>query len=334
MSVGIIGAGSWGTTIAHLAAQHDRDALLWARREDLVSEINESHSNERYLPGRKLSPNLRASSSLQEIAERCEVIVIAVPCKHFRQTCGELGAHLRGDHIVIHGSKGLEPGTLARMSEIIRQETCVKKVGVLSGPNLALEILDGRPSGSVIASHYVEVCRRGADLLGGATFRVYTNTDVVGVELGGTLKNVFAIASGILHERQMGDNARSLLVTRGLAEMSRIGALFGADPITFSGLAGIGDMMATCFSPLSRNYQVGTRLAQGQTLEEITASMFMVAEGVNTTAVVHELGQRHHVKLPICESLYRILFQHERAETLFDALMSLRAEYEVDGIRR
>ena len=332
--IGVIGAGSWGTTVAHIVGNQDHPTLLWARDHDLVDEINTHHTNQRYLSNHELSANIQATSDLQEVLSQCQLLLVLVPSKGFRSVCHQMGDFLRGDHCVIHGTKGLEEGTHKRMSEILKEETCIKKIGVLSGPNLAREIMKGDPAGTVVASHYNEVIQQGKRAMSCNAFRVYSNHDVVGVELGGSLKNIFAIASGILTGIKLGDNAKSLLMTRGLAEMSRIGKALGADPITFSGLAGIGDLIVTCSSHLSRNFQVGYRLSQGESLQEITDSMFMVAEGVKTTNAMVDLAREMKVQMPLTQCVGRILSQGDSPSTLLESLMIQSAEYEVDGLVR
>lgn len=329
--VGILGGGSWGTALAHLASQNDRSVLHWMRDADTAHEINTRHLNTKYLPGLMLSERIEATTDLARMGAECRVIVVVVPSQHLRGVVSQLGDHLDGGHILVHGVKGLEAGTLKRMSEILKEETSCKKIGVLSGPNLAAEVAAGQPSATVVASRYREVIDRTRAALVGPTFRVYANNDVIGTEIGGALKNILAIGSGLAHGLGFGENTKALLLTRGLAEIARLGAHLGAKPATFSGLSGLGDLMATCFSPLSRNYQVGTRLAQGETLEDIIRSMNQVAEGVKSARSVHEYAQSAGVYMPITEGIYRILYQNVPPRVVLGHVMDERRNvYEVD----
>jgi glycerol-3-phosphate dehydrogenase (NAD(P)+) len=305
----VVGGGSFGTAVASILSQADRRVALWVRRDDLAREVNHAHTNSRYLPGVALPPLLRATTDLQGSVASAPVILLAVPSATFRQTARALGEHARGDQVLVHGTKGIELGTYKRMSEVLFEETCVLKVGVVSGPNLAKELVRGSPAGCVVASRYDEVVESIQRLFQGSTLRTYGVRDVVGTEIGGSFKNIIALAAGVVDGLGMGDNARSLLVTRGLGEMARWGVAQGADALTFGGLAGIGDLVATCSSPLSRNHQFGTRLARGERPEEIKATMVEVAEGVTTTKAVHEQAQGQGVDLPIVRTVHRMLYQ-------------------------
>lgn len=331
ISVGVLGGGSWGTTLAHLYAFAGNDVLLWVRRGEQADEINTAHTNTRYLPGYSIHPKVRATLDMEEVAKACEVIVVSVPSHSLRETAYELGNYVGGDQILVSATKGLEPGTFSRMTDILRQETCCKKVGSLSGPNLAREIMDGHPAATVIASAYDEVIERGAQMLASSVIRVYGNRDVVGVELAGALKNILAIASGLATGLGMGDNAKAFMITRGLAEVSRLAVAAGANPLSFGGLAGVGDVIATCSSPLSRNHQVGKRLGEGEKLGDILKSMVMVAEGVNTTKVAMEYAATLGVELPITGGVYQILFHDTHPMDVIEKLMVRRATYEIDG---
>lgn len=333
-SISVIGGGSWGTTIAHLIAQNGFPVRLWMRDPEQVRILNENHRNPRYLADLDLDPRLLATTSLAEAAQAATLFIMT-PSHSFRSVMNELGNHLDGSKVLIHGVKGIEPGTFKRMSELIREETCCRKIGVLSGPNLAKEVAAGQPSATVIASCFQEVIDAGILALKSKTFRVYGNSDVIGTELGGALKNILAIASGITHGLGFGDNTKAFLLTRGLTEMTRLGTSMGAEAQTFSGLSGIGDLLATCFSPLSRNYQVGYRLARGETLEAVTADLKQVAEGVRTTKTVTEYARAHHVYMPITESVYRVLFEGTTPEKALGELLEAgRGSSEVDAPSR
>ena len=328
--VGVLGGGSWGTAIAHLLRGSETETLLWLRDKKIATSIAKKQSNPRYLPKQKLAAGIQTTTRLAEVAERCQLIFVVVPTKVMRPVMAELSEHLLGDHLLVSCSKGLEPGTAKRMTEILREETCCLRVGALSGPNLAKEILRGDPSATVVASHYDEVVARATAALMGPRFRVYGNHDVLGVELGGALKNVCAIASGVAAGLGFGDNTAALLVTRGLAEIRRLGVRLGARPETFAGMAGVGDLMVTCASPLSRNHQVGRRLSQGQSLEQIAAEMNQVAEGVNTARVAHELAQKLDVHMPIASAVYRLAHEGASPQEVLGDLMTIEATYEID----
>lgn len=266
---------------------------------------------------------------MEEAVGPADLVIFAIPSKAFREQAGRAGEFVTGDQVLLSATKGLEPDSFNRMSEVLCQETCARKVGAISGPNLAKEIVAGQPSATVVASRFREVIQVGASMLHGANFRIYGNEDVRGVELAGALKNVVAIASGTAKGLGFGANVRALLVTRGLAEIQRLGVKLGADPLTYSGLAGIGDLMVTCGSELSRNFRVGLGLAAGQPLDRILDDLGETAEGVNTTKVALALAQREDV-LPIMESVSRLLFEGATPQEVMRDLMTRRARYEID----
>lgn len=333
--VGVVGGGSWGTVLAHLAATNGHAVSLWLRDPEAAAAINATRRNAKYLPDLELHPGLTATADLESLGASCGVILVVVPSHALRETMARLGETLDGSHILIHAIKGIEPDTFKRMSQILIEETCCKKIGVLSGPNLAKEVALGHPSATVIASGYQEVITAGTEILKSKTFRVYGNPDVVGTEIGGSLKNIMAIAAGMADGLGFGDNTKALLLTRGLAEITRLGVGLGADPLTFSGLSGIGDLMATCFSPLSRNFQVGNRLAKGEGLEAIRADMNQVAEGVRTTRTVALYARTHGIYMPITEGIYRILYEGATPKEALSALLDVsRNPYEGDAAKR
>ncbi|MBI4575025.1 MAG: NAD(P)-dependent glycerol-3-phosphate dehydrogenase [Planctomycetes bacterium] len=332
-AAGVLGGGSWGTTVAWLLASKGHETLQWVRDPAVRREIQEGRTNTRYLgEGLRLPEALRAVDDLEEVARRSTVIYAAVPTKAMREVVRALGDHLSGDHVLVSCAKGLEAVTGTRMSEVLREETCCRKIGVLSGPNLAREVAAGQPAATVVASRYDEVIRRASELLVSPRFRVYGNRDVVGVEAGGALKNIIALASGMVRGLGQGDNTRALLMTRGLAEVSRYGVRLGADPLTFSGLAGAGDLIVTCSSPLSRNHQVGYRLGRGEGLEAILADLGQVAEGVNTTRVVHQQARVLDVEMPITDGMHRILFEGSTVEEVTRDLMTRPSRDEIDRV--
>ncbi|MCK5797198.1 MAG: NAD(P)-dependent glycerol-3-phosphate dehydrogenase [Deltaproteobacteria bacterium] len=332
-NVGVIGSGSWGTTIAKILGENGNQVLLWARRQALCDQINEVHVNEDYLPGAKLPPELMATTDLEHICASCKLIVMVVPSHGFRQVAHEIGGFLDGEHIIIHATKGIEAGTSKRMSEILREETPVRKLGVLSGPNLAKELAVRKPAGTLVASRYKEVVERAQATLHNDYFRVYGGDDVIGAEIGGTFKNIVAVAAGIADGLEFGDNTKALLVTRGINEMARFGLAMGADVLTFGGMAGFGDMMATCASPFSRNHQVGVRLARGETLDEILAAMKMVAEGVKATKAVRAFCDGHGLSLPIVNAVFEVLYEGAEVGAALGRLMHQAIGHEFQGFQ-
>jgi glycerol-3-phosphate dehydrogenase (NAD(P)+) len=325
----VVGAGSWGTTVAALVA-HNADTTLWARREDLVEEINSRHTNSAYLPSATLPETLRASSDLEELISRADVVAMAVPSQGFRDVATRVAKSIGKRTPIVSLSKGLERSTLMRMSQVLAESMPGRPVAVLSGPNLAREILAGQPAASVVACADDAVATTLQGLFSRPTFRLYTNPDVVGCEIGGVVKNVIAIAAGIAQGFGFGDNTKATLVTRGLAEMTRLGVAMGANPLTFAGLAGMGDIMATCASMQSRNTQVGVRLGKGESVADIVASMNMVAEGVKSSAVVVELARKLGVEMPIAEQVARVCDGSQSAADALRALMSRSSRSEFD----
>lgn len=301
--VAVIGAGTWGTTLASLVA-NNAPTVLWARREELVAEMRRTRRNETYLPGIDLHPELRFSSDFADTLTDADAVIVAVPSGGFRDVARVMAPYVGHGVPLVSVTKGLERGTGRRMSEVLADVMPERPVAALSGPNLAREIAEGQPAASVVACADDEVARRLQGLFARPTFRVYTNDDLVGCEIGGVVKNVLAIATGIAHGMGFGDNTRATLITRGLAEMSRLGVALGADVLTFSGLAGVGDVVATCSSMQSRNTSVGVRLGEGASLADAIASTGqMVAEGVRSAAAIVALGRKVAVEMPICEAV-------------------------------
>lgn len=326
----VLGSGSWGTMIAHLGALGGREVALWGRDPAVADELRTRGTNARYLGQTRLAPAIRPTTDLGEAVAGAALVVFAVPSAAFREVAAAAGAFVTGDQALLSATKGLEPVTRDTMSRVLRDETCAKKVGALSGPNLAKEILQGQPSATVVASRYRDVIRLAARLLHGPLFRLYGNDDLLGVELAGALKNVIAIAAGVAHGLGFGANVRALLVTRGLAEVQRLGVKLGAQPLTFSGLAGVGDLMVTCGSELSRNFRVGQGLAKGRALDEVVAELGEVAEGINTTRVALALARDHAVAMPITEAVGRLLFEGLTPQAALEDLMTRAARYEID----
>ncbi|MBM70648.1 MAG: NAD(P)H-dependent glycerol-3-phosphate dehydrogenase [Haliea sp.] len=324
LKVGLLGGGSWGTTVAALVARN-APAILWARNPETVREINEEHSNATYLPGARLPEKLQATADIGEAVAGADVIVMGIPSQNFRSVLQEVRRHIRPWVPVISLTKGLELDTRMRMTEIIAEVLPGHPVGVLTGPNLAREIMAGQAAASVIAMEDAIIVRELQCLFSSGLFRVYTNTDVVGCELGGVLKNIIAIAVGMGDGLGAGDNTRAALITRGLAEITRLGCAMGGKAETFSGLAGMGDMIATCTSAQSRNRHVGMELGRGKTLETIAADMFMVAEGAKSAPAVMALAQQYGVEMPIASDVYKVLSGETSAQRIFRGLLRVTA---------
>jgi glycerol-3-phosphate dehydrogenase (NAD(P)+) len=295
--VAVIGAGSWGTAVAAITSRNAQ-TWLWARRAELAQQIDREHRNGTYLPDVELPPGLRGTADLEEAVTEADVVVMGVPSHGFRDVLAEAVPFLRRDVPVISLTKGVEQGSLKRMTEVVCELVPGCPAGVLTGPNLAKEILAGYPAASVVALADGDVCSMLQGLFSTDVFRVYTNPDVVGCEVAGALKNVMAIASGMADGMGFGDNTRAALITRGLAELTRLGVALGGQPMTFAGLAGMGDLVATCISRQSRNRYVGEELGKGRTIEDITTEMNMVAEGVKTSRAVVDLAAAHGVESP------------------------------------
>ena len=300
--IAVLGGGSWGTTVASLAAANAM-TTLWARSADTVLDVNENHRNRAYLGDLPLRRNLRATTDLAEAVWDADVVVVGVPGHAMRATMTAIAPLLRHWVPIVSISKGLEAGTKLAMTEVVEEVAPGHPVGVLAGPNIAREILAGYAAAAVVAMADTHVARSVQAIFASRRFRVYTNTDVRGCELGGALKNVIAIVAGMAEGLSVGDNTRAMIFTRGLAEMTRLGVALGGDPHTFAGLTGVGDLMATCTSPHSRNRTVGAELAKGRTITDIVDSMQQVAEGVKSARSVAELADEFGVNAPICREI-------------------------------
>lgn len=333
--VSVIGAGSWGTAIAFVLAENGHDCLLWVRREEQANEINDEHTNRSYLPEINLPQNLKATTDIHEAVLHGDTIVIAVPTKSIRDVCAKMNELINEPKLFVHVSKGIEPDSLKRISEIMTEELYSEKVRglvALSGPSHAEEVVLRHPTTVTAASINIDAAKEVQDLFMNKYFRVYTNTDLLGVELGAALKNVIALAAGITDGLGYGDNAKAALITRGLAEISRLGVKMGAHPLTFSGLTGLGDLIVTCTSVHSRNWKAGHLLGQGKTLDEVVSGMGMVIEGVRTTKAAYQLAQRHEVSMPLTEALYSVLFKDVPPKTAVDQLMNRMKKQEVEDL--
>lgn len=329
LNVALLGGGSWGTTVASLVSKN-APVTLWARNADTVTEINTKHTNETYLPGAKLPEKLIATSDISEAVKSADVIIMGIPSHNFRSVLGEVKKHIRAWVPVISLTKGLELETGMRMTEVINEVLPGHPVGVLTGPNLAREIMAGQAAASVMAMEDEIIVRELQSLFSSGLFRVYTNSDVIGCELGGVLKNIIAIAVGMGDGQGAGDNTRSALITRGLAEVTRLGVAMGGRAETFAGLAGMGDMIATCTSPQSRNRHVGVELGKGRHMQEIIDDMVMVAEGAKSAPAVMALSEQYGVEMPIASDVYRVLSGGSNASRAFRGLLRVTAGAECE----
>jgi glycerol-3-phosphate dehydrogenase (NAD(P)+) len=324
LKIGVLGGGSWGTTVASLVTRN-APVTLWARNPETVKEINTLHTNSTYLPGAAIPEKLVATNDIGEAVSGADVVVMGIPSQNFRQVLTEVRQHIRAWVPVISLTKGLELDTHMRMTEIITQVMPGHPVGVLTGPNLAREIMAGQAAASVIAMEDDIIVRELQSIFKSGLFRVYTNNDVIGCELGGVLKNIIAIAVGMGDGQGAGDNTRSALITRGLAEVTRLGVAMGGRAETFAGLAGMGDMIATCTSPQSRNRHVGIELGKGRNMQEIIDEMVMVAEGVKSAPAVMALAEQYGVEMPIATDVYKVLTGASNARAAYRGLLRTSA---------
>jgi glycerol-3-phosphate dehydrogenase (NAD(P)+) len=319
--VAVLGGGSFGTVLANLAAENGHQTTLWLRDEGQLADMQTSRENTRYLPGVRLADGLAFSRDLEATLAGADIVFVSIPSKGFRSVMQAAKPFIRPDHLLVSTTKGIERDSFALMSEILREESGSKRIGVLSGPNLAKEIAARMVSGTVIASTQPDVRERVHQVLACRYFRVFANSDVYGVELGGALKNAYAIAAGMAAAMKLGENSRSMLLTRALAEMSRFAVQLGANPLTFLGLAGVGDLIATCSSPLSRNYQVGFALGSGQTLADVIEELEQTAEGINTIQIVKQKADEFGVYMPIVSGLYETIFNQQPLDVVLGKMM-------------
>ncbi len=332
--ISVLGGGSWGTTVAYLVARKGHRVRLWCRRPEQADEINNNRRNSRYLPDLELPEEIEATADLAAAIEAMPLVFVVVPAKSFRQLCRAAGDHFEPDQFVVHGTKGIEAESFLRMSQILEQETCIRQLGVLAGPNIAAEICAGLPAGTVVASRYPRVIEASEAALVSDRLRVYANDDVVGVEWAGALKNIVAIASGMVSELDLGENARALLITRGLSEIARVGVAMGADPMTFSGVAGVGDLVVTCNSRHSRNHRIGAAIARGETLDTAIAKLGMVAEGVHTARVVAEIVAERHIDAPLLLGVKAVLDSELQPLEAVGHFMALASRHDIDTALR
>ncbi|OGC09707.1 glycerol-3-phosphate dehydrogenase [candidate division WOR-1 bacterium RIFOXYC2_FULL_37_10] len=319
--ISVIGAGAWGTTLALLLSQNQYEITLWTHEEEVISSIKTFRENKKYLNGCPLSPNIIPDSNIKTAIKEAEIVVYATPTQFMRGIVKESMEYFKGKYIV-SASKGIEISTLKFPSQIISEFT-KEPVTILSGPNLAKEIANGFPAASIAASQNTSYAKLVQSLFEKCkNFRVYTGCDPLGAEIGGALKNVIAIAAGALEEKQLGDNAKAALIIRGISEITKLGMAMGAAKETFSGLSGLGDLIATCQSALSRNHTVGAKLAKGETLDSIVNSMKQVAEGVATTKAAVKLADKYKVEMPIIFEVYEVLFNNKSVDKALINLMS------------
>ncbi len=319
--ISIIGAGAWGTTLSILAAENGHQVSLWSFEKDVTKDINELHENKKYLNGFQLPQNIEATSDLAA-ASKSDIIILVTPSQFMRRTLKELAPHLRKEQLIVNAVKGLELQTDKMMTEVIEEELSRKDYCVLSGPNISKEIARGMPAATVIASKDIKPAKVIQNILNSNRFRVYTNDDVIGVELGGTLKNVIAIAAGVADGLMVGNNAKSALMVRGMAEITRLGVAMGGKPETFSGLSGMGDLITTCSSNLSRNHFIGVEIAKGRKLKDIREKMYDVAEGVPTAKAARDLAKKFKIEMPITEEVYQVLYENKDPFNAISSLMT------------
>jgi len=333
--VAVLVAGSWGTALASVLAANHPDVVIWSRNAEQVQEINEKHMNSRYLPEVSLPENLKATTEMEEAVNGAAAVLIVAPSKAMREVARSLKAYWREDMICIHATKGFETETMKRMSTVISEELgCTEgDIVVLSGPSHAEEVVRRCPTTVVVASLNQKAAAAAQDLFMNADFRVYTNRDMLGVELAGALKNIIALGAGMSDGLGYGDNAKAALLTRGLAEITRIGVEMGANPLTFSGLAGVGDLVVTATSQHSRNWRAGSMLGQGTKLDEVLNSMGMVVEGIRTTKAAHTISEKFGVQMPIADQLYQVLFEDKDPRIAVEALMGRDPKTEMESMK-
>jgi len=327
-------AGSWGTALASVLADNGLDVLLWTRNETQAAEINERGTNEKYVPGAKLPAGIRATTDLEAAVRHGEALVFVAPSSAMRDVANRAKPFVRDGQLIVHATKGFETDTLLRMSTVLEEELGPRGVVVLSGPSHAEEVIQRSPTTVVVASTTPALADAAQDLFITPSFRVYTNPDVAGVEIAGALKNIIALGAGMSDGLGFGDNAKAALLTRGLAEIGRLGVAMGANPLTFAGLAGVGDLVVTCTSRHSRNWRAGYLLAQGRPLDDVLSTLGMVVEGVRTTKASMALAERYGVELPIASELHAVLFQGKDPRDAVEDLMGRGRTHEIEHIVR
>src|SRR5699024_9914573 len=331
--IAVLGAGSWGTALSIVLADNGHDVRLWSHRRDQVEEINEKHGNERYLPNITLPKNLIGYEHIEEAVQDADIVLFVVPTSAIREVCAKIKDIVSVHTVFVHASKGIEPNSLKRISEIIEEELPICKqenIVILSGPSHAEEVALRQPTTVTVASKNDSHAKLVQHVFINEVFRVYTSDDVVGVELGGALKNIVALGAGLSDGLGFGDNAKAALITRGLAEITRLGTSMGANPLTFLGLCGVGDLIVTSTSVHSRNWRAGNLLGKGKTVDEVLSHMGMVVEGIRTTKAAYQLSVEQDVEMPITNGLYSILFEDEDPKEVVEQLMRRERKKELD----
>ncbi|GBG12047.1 glycerol-3-phosphate dehydrogenase [Paenibacillus agaridevorans] len=330
----VLVAGSWGTALASVLASNGYQVSLWTRNEEQAKEINGTRRNAKYLSDAELPVGLTATTDMETALAGAELALFVAPSGAMRQVAGQASPYLGKDTLIVHATKGFETDTLKRMSSVLAEELGrpQSSIVVLSGPSHAEEVIRKQPTTVVVASEESDKAERAQDAFMNNSFRVYTNSDVVGVEVAGAIKNIIALGAGLSDGLRFGDNAKAALLTRGLAEIGRLGAAMGANPLTFAGLAGVGDLVVTCTSTHSRNWRAGSMLADGSPLEDVLQRMGMVVEGVRTTRAAYELSKQYHVEMPISTQLYAVLFQGKSPEDAVGELMGRLKTHEIEPL--
>lgn len=330
----VLVAGSWGTALASVLANNGYEVMLWTRSEEQADGINRNRENSKFLPGVKLPDAIRATTDLKQALQEAELALFVAPSGAMREVAKQAAPYLSPDTLVVHATKGFETDTLKRMTTVLSEELGrpLEQLVVLSGPSHAEEVIRKQPTTVVVASADMEAAEQAQDALMNTDFRVYTNPDVVGVEVAGAIKNIIALGAGLTDGLNFGDNAKAALLTRGLAEIGRLGTAMGANPLTFAGLAGVGDLVVTCTSKHSRNWRAGYMLADGTPLEEVLSRMGMVVEGVRTTRAAFELAKQYDVEMPITFQLYEVLFANKAPRTAVEHLMGRLRTHEIEDL--
>ncbi|HAD09587.1 MAG TPA: NAD(P)H-dependent glycerol-3-phosphate dehydrogenase [Porticoccaceae bacterium] len=321
IKIAVLGGGSFGTAVANMIAGNGHSTSLWMRDEENARRCREDRENARYLPGYKLCPRLTISSNMEAALTGAELVFFSVPSKAFRQVCQQAAPFIAANTMVVSTAKGIEGESFKLMSDVLQEELKQPRVGVISGPNLAREVARRELTATVIASPDSALCETVQTLLSTDAFRVYSNSDMFGVELAGALKNIYAITAGVASAMNLGQNTISMLITRSLAEMTRFAARLGADPMTFIGLSGVGDLFVTCTSPLSRNYRIGQALGQGKSLDQAIEEVGQVAEGVNTTRTVKLKADELGIYMPLASGLYEVMFDGASIDQVVKGMM-------------
>ncbi|PEU81970.1 NAD(P)H-dependent glycerol-3-phosphate dehydrogenase [Bacillus anthracis] len=328
----VIGAGSWGTALSMVLADNGHEVRIFGNNKKQIREINEQHTNKSYLPGIQLSEGIKGYESLEEAMDGVNIVLLVVPTKAIRGVMRNLKSIVKQPITIIHASKGIEPGSFKRISEMIEEEMpkeLVESIVVLSGPSHAEEVSLRHPTTVTAASYHLQAAEDTQRLFMNNNFRVYTNRDVIGVELGGALKNIIALGAGISDGLDYGDNAKAALISRGLTEITRLGCEMGANPLTFAGLTGVGDLIVTCTSIHSRNWRAGNLLGKGHNLDEVLENMGMVVEGVRTAEAAYHLAKKVNVEMPITNAIYNVLFNGKSAKEEVDMLMGRNGKGEI-----